>query len=291
MRRMWGMCRVLGLALLALGLLAGAGLHRAEAKLSESLRGFAGELAKLQGLSAHSEPHTLSVNGVELKIVTATTKLDVKTALDRIQGLCRTVPQSNLPVALRRNLESFDKLDVPAPIGVIREQSDADGILACIDAGQWIDNESFLARLAQFSRTGDLKTIGQLRYTMARRHAGVTTLLFLWTEGSMVFSELFPKAGDAPGRDPVGLPRPAGSRRVLSAFQEGMPYGVALYQVEGSTLDGATAAYKGQLERDSWAVQIDRGNVLVARKEGSVMTVRIDEKHPGRVVLSISVLG
>jgi hypothetical protein len=74
-----------------------------------------------------------------------------------------------------------------------------------------------------------------------------------WTEGPFRFGALFPKgAGDAPGSDPSGAPRPDGSRRLLTASLESVPYGVRVYDAPGPAAD-VLAAYDRAMPASGWS--------------------------------------
>jgi hypothetical protein len=295
MKHLLGMFRVLGLAATILVLVASVTLHQAEASLLESLRGFGDQIAQLHGFTPHSAPRRLVVNGLELRVMTVETSLGLAEALDKFQGLCRTVGQIDLAAAVRQKLENRAK-DAPTdktqlPWGVIRKNGEHDGFLACLDVGSGLDAEAFLAKLTEFGATGNLRSLGQLRYAMARRHAGKTTLLMLWTEGDTKFAELFPKQGDAPGNDPLEVPRPRDSRRLLSAFEQGLPYGLAAYAVEGKHRQDVANGYRAALGQSGWNTRVARHGTLIAEKAGRRLLVQVSERRRGLVVVSLSDLG
>jgi hypothetical protein len=77
---------------------------------------------------------------------------------------------------------------------------------------------------------------------------------------------MFPKAGDAPGVDFPDLPRPPGSRRILSAWEEGQAPAVNIY--ESSTLkpDQLDKFYRAELPKLGWeaAIPPSKGSDLLA---------------------------
>jgi hypothetical protein len=52
----------------------------------------------------------------------------------------------------------------------------------------------------------------------------------LWSDGPLPIGRMFPAEGDAPGTDSTLVPRPAGSRRTLSAAIDGYPAAVRIYE-------------------------------------------------------------
>ena len=148
-----------------------------------------------------------------------------------------------------------------------------------------------MARLADFGKTGRLSSLGQFRYALARRHEGSTTLLLLWTEGDAKLAELFPKTGDAPGRDLPDLPRPKGGQRLLSAFEQGMPFGFVTYHLDGKTGKTVVGGYMALLAASGWNHSRLDHDTFLAEKSGRRVLVRVGERGAGRVVVSLSDLG
>lgn len=216
----------------------------------------------------HSAPRRLFVNGLELRLVTASFDEELGAVLDRFQGACRRSGGLRLGDA-KAELAHLDTS--------LRRESDSEGVLACLDTGGPLALNQVIARLEGFLETGDLGDVGSLRVVRAQRGRGRTTVLALWTEGSAPLSRLFPSRGDAPGRDPLDFPRPPGTRRVLSAFEAGEPYALTVYREE----DGAEAdservrAYRASLEGRGWRVtERARGALVAIRSERTLVVQR-----------------
>lgn len=290
MKWILGSLRVLGVALAILSVTGAVAARRAEAHFTEVLRGFGEQLAALQGLNLSSTPRSLFVNGLELRVVTATTTIPVKEALNRFQSLCHSVGQVDLPAKVKQKLEASNGSGFFSSAGVLRQEGENEGFLGCLDTGERVDGETLLARLTAFGKTGDLKSLGQLRYVLARRRGNQTTLLMFWTEGSTQLKGMFPKTGDAPGRDLLEVPRPEHSRRLLSASEQGQPFGLVFYRVDGRR-DAVAAAYRELLRQHGWAVELGQKGQLTAKKGERSLAVRVTEKRPGQVVVGLSELG
>jgi hypothetical protein len=296
MRRPLSILRALGLALLILGVAVTWKLKKAEAALLESMRGFGDTAAALLGMVPRSASRKLILNGFEIGVSTVATPLSVTDALNRFQSVCRTVEQVDMPAMVRRELEetvrSEHDSDAAALLhGVIREDTDREGFLACLDLGPHLDGEALLVHLVDFGRTQNLGSLGRLRYALARRQAGVTTLLLLWTEADANLAELFPMSGDARGRDLMQAPRPKDGQRILSAFEQGMPYGLTIYRVEGQTMATVSDAYETALLESGWKRQFSKNGTLLVEKSGRRMLVRVSERRPSTVFVSLSDLG
>jgi hypothetical protein len=269
----------------ALVSIAGYGsLRVARAEVRERLRGFGAELASWQSARPHSASRRLSVNGLELGLLTLSTSESVSEVLDRFHARCRERAGFAVPEALKSELTS--PLD-----GTFREESEEEGLIACLDTERPLAFEELSERLRAFGKSGDLAAIGELRYAFARREGSRTTIVALWTEGAAKLFELFPKSGDAPGRDPRDVPRPPGSRRLLSGIEHGMPYSLTIYQAETQSKEELRRWYAEVLAEAGW-------NAFARRTDGPLMvqkgerTLSIDVGHAknGQTVVSVAEL-
>src|SRR5512142_553729 len=127
MKHLFGILRVLGLASVLIALLVVVSLRRAEARLLESLRGIGGQIAQLYGGAPQRVPRKLVVNGIEFGVVTASTPLEVRQALDRFQSLCRSIEQIDMPAAIRGELDEAGGASLSTPLGVMRQDGDTEG--------------------------------------------------------------------------------------------------------------------------------------------------------------------
>ncbi|MGC4068886.1 MAG: hypothetical protein QM784_30430 [Polyangiaceae bacterium] len=292
MRRICAVLRVVTLALVMLGLVTALNLRQAEARFGEVLGGFGHTLSQLDRFRAHSGPRKLFVNGLEFRIESLSTSLPLTEALNRFGSLCHAASDVELPAQVRKKLASSSSGpssgDMPA---TVREESETEGYLGCLDVGAGQTGEGLLTRLIELSRTRNLRSLGSLRYAMARRHRKTTTLVVLWTEGDLVLTDLFPKDRDAPGGDLKGVPRPKGTTRVLSAFEEALPYGFVAYRLAGTSRSAATASYAALLEREGWRVERAKTGVMPAEKGGRRVLVQASQTGATSVILTLSDLG
>lgn len=254
------------LCLLVIVVMVVAGcLRSAHAQLGETLLTFGDQLVKWQGMKANSGPRRLYVNGLGLGLITLSSELDVAHALDRFQELCRKRGGLAVPSALAERLGK----DTHVFDGSFRQESATQGVLACLDSGQPLALSDLTERLTRLRDTGDLAALGDLRYVLARRSGATTTLLVFWTEGSAPLFQLFPKTGDAPGRDPNDVPRPPSSQRILSAAEQGAPYGLTMYRTPSQTPDQLRQWYRRELKGSGWDVREDSSvSTLHAQRPG-----------------------
>lgn len=253
----------------------------AEARLGEVLTGFGDELMQWHGGRTQSSPRALSLNGLQLKLVTLTTRLSVGETLDHFDGVCRGRGGVRLPASAA--------LSPATAVGaVFRRATDEQGVLACLDTGSPLDLSEVSARLSRVASEGDLKALGELRYFLARRSGEGTTVLALWTDGQASLRGLFPKTGDAPGSDPAAFPRLPGTRRLLSARELGQPYGLTLYETR-EPAETAVAWFERHLRAGGWAVEQAQG-ALTARRGQRTTIVQARTGRAGVVVVSIAEL-
>jgi hypothetical protein len=263
-------------------------LRSAHAHLGESLLGFGDQLAKWQGVKALSGRRQLNVNGLALGLMTLSTDLDVTHVLDRFQDLCRKRGGLAVPASLAKKLGSGAR----AFDGSFRQESAAQGVLACLDSDHPLTLSELGERLTRLRDTGDLAALGDLRYVLARRSGDTTTLLVFWTEGSAPLFSLFPKTGDALGRDPKDLPRPPTSQRMLSAAEQGAaPYSLTLYRVANQTPEQLRQWYRRELENSGWRVVHDSSSrTLHAQRPGRSLLVTFTSSTTSGAVATVAEL-
>lgn len=173
--------------------------------------------------SAHrpNETQELVLNGLTLRVRTATAEVPWQEALVEAHRACAQAVAA--PSGAFRRLLRFD--------GVVHLRGEADGMVACFETKHgWRD---LLRSLTQVAETHDLEPLGRFRYLYARRESDRrSAVLSLWSEGPLKLSAAFPPNGDAPGADDPALPRPPGSRRVLSVLHTGLGRSLVVYRAE-----------------------------------------------------------
>lgn len=280
-RRLLGFGRV-ALVLLLLALLsAGIGVRTARAQLGERLLGFGSELARWEGFRFSTAPRRLSVNGAELELVVASTKLSVSEALDRLEAVCSQAGGVVGVEAVAKLLKSQTPSSRSWLNGHVRRESAREGVLGCLDTGGPLGLEELAARLQAVSRTGDLSELGKLRYVTLRRAGNVTTVLFLWSDGKLPLLRMFPKDGDAPGIDPMGVPRPVGARRLLSGVEHGMPYSLSVYRAPASSPAVLIEWYRAALRSGGFDVTDAADGSLLARQRERTFVIHAARAQSG----------
>ena len=195
------------------------------------------DLLRLTEDGSIGDGYKLRLNGELVMISSATTSMTSNEVLDRFQGECATAADG----ISQEFLHLRDSLDVTkAPlhvgfpgIGLTRQSTDKGGFLVCFAAGKAIAQSEGYKRVADFARSGDVGDIGSVRYLAVEAlPTGGSHVVALWTEGSFPLQAMFPEQGDAPGTDVPNAARPDGSRRVFSAYAEGAPYGIRVYETQ-----------------------------------------------------------
>lgn len=279
LRALTCLCAVVGIALFM-------SVRHAEARLGEMLAGFGEELSGWRGLKAGSAPRRLFLNGAELGLRTLTTDLSVHDALELFDHECSLRGGLRLP----RALSPLRPLALPLS-GVLRRETPSVGTLACFDSGGPLELGELAERLQRFREQGDLQQLGNLRYVSARRDGDKTYLLVLWTERGTALLNMFPKTGDAPGRDPI-FPRPDRLRRLLGVSEADAPYGLTVYRDEaGRTPDQLQASYERSLAAGGWTSESVAAGALTARKEGRIVLLTINRGAAGESVVTVAELG
>lgn len=233
---------------LTFGALALVSARAVYADAREIALGVGHELSSLGDVTAGA--YRIHINGASMYRASARTTQPLKEVLDRYQAYCAMSPSilgramTDVPQALEEHV------DIPKghPLrqGIVREEDERRGMVACFaDDGKRLDGLN--DRLRAFRETSDLSVFGRFHYVFAKRtDGGDTHVVTLWSEGSLNVSELFPSSGDAPGTDSPMTPRPTKSRRTFSAWADGYPAAVRIYEV-ASSRDLVEREYDAQL--------------------------------------------
>jgi hypothetical protein len=266
------------LALVAVALAWSA--RSAEARLGEALVDFGEQLERWSAGRALSTPRALTINGLELRLMTLQTKLSVDAALDHFQTTCRGGVQAP---------QLIEKVETTQLDASFRRANEAQGVLACVDTRGPLEVTELAARLSRLQQTGDLAGLGALRYVLARRSGDTTTLLVLWTEGQARILDLMPKQGDAAGHDLRDWPRAPHTRRLLSALEHGQPYAMTLHEAAGQSPEALLKWYRTSLNATGWSLTEQEGGLLARRGERSVL-LQVRPAQGGKALITAAAL-
>jgi hypothetical protein len=264
-RRFKGILRVVAFAAL-LELVVGALLlHSARARAGAAVQERGLELLNGLAPALLGPPTVASINGQRMMLASKFTPLPVNEVLDRFEHHCRqnsgglAEEVSHLPEA--RALERLPA-ELRDPSGwLTSRQVTADGLkgqIMCLVRPDAMGGlRGLLDRIGKFLDSGDLESLGNARYVVARHEAqsGETHVLAMWTDGSFNIPNMFGQDGDAPGNDSATVPRPRDSRRVLSAEISGTHYALRMYDTRRSHAD-VLDEYSRELPRRGWSEQV-----------------------------------
>ena len=247
----------LGFVALVLGFVA---VRLAWARAKDAVLATGEDLSRLTEGAKLDGVYRLQINGQSVMIASASTKASVGELLDRFQRECEQ-HADGIGVELAHLREAVQPGAAPRNegfpgAGVLRSGTEDGGTVACFALGAKVGQVEIFERIGGFARTGDLEKIGLVRHVTVRRTAGGSHVAAMWTEGSLDVSKMFPEKGDAPGADVEGAIRPPASRRLLTAFAEGAPYALRVYE-SSSTPEAVFTAYAAEMPRKGWKADAD----------------------------------
>jgi hypothetical protein len=238
-----------------------------------------------------TEARTLRINGVDVRLRTEVVAAPLARVLRHYRRLCASShATSGVYGSLISALATRNRI------------TSTDGYVACVETRAG-DLETLTKRLVKFSRTWDLSDVGPLRYAYATpssdRPEDHTFLMTIWADGPVDLRAFMPIAGgDAGGLDPIDVPRPPGSQRILSATEMMAPSGVYIYLARVGSTAAITRFYRNALvtsgydflERGSEeSVQVDGVRILSAEKAGRLVTVLAHADVSARPVVTLLV--
>jgi hypothetical protein len=252
-------------------------LRSAHADVTEALWVVGSQLMAFPG-EPDDSVRRLQLNGAWLSFQTRTVDASVADVLDHYEAACESA------------------------LATQTGRSDDAGYVACLDVDDAPEGLGPLVdRFVRFSETGDLRELGALRYALARnigrRSANQAFLLTMWSDSELNLYRMMPREGaDAAGHDLVGVPRPAGSYRILSAWEERQPSGVLVYRVSAMSPAELEIFYRVALPRSGWtlierhdseSVQVDGAHMLSAEKDNRLVTVLSHHGEASETILTI----
>ncbi len=250
------------------------------------------------------ETAQIRLNGQPVFVASAVTQEPVGRVLDRFDEHCAASPGAlgDAWKSLSKAGKTLDpKTDPRASAfitaGIVRHETKREGVVLCLVKGTET-RPTFTEAARAFTKTHDLGALGKLRYAYAQvTPQGNTLVLTVWTEDRFDLSAVFPAEGEAPGRDPEGIPRPPDSKRLMSIDVAGTPFGTFVYR---STEEPAklVSFYDGELGKQGWtildpdaatgAAQTGRGHGYM--KDGAQLMVAVGKDDSGSTILSIGEL-
>jgi hypothetical protein len=203
----------------------------------------------------------LVLNGQQLEIVTASVDDSMETVLAELNETCR------------------------AGSGDTRVVGD-DGYFFCLEelgTLQWPE------RFSRFSETHDVADLGPMRYAYVSTQSDGegSILVTMRPVGSFVLDHLVPDVQrDVAGTDPQNVPRPEGTRRVLSAEERGQPYGVTMFGDPNRTRDELLAHYRTLVDPERFTLlDLEAAAERIGEEYDEPLLYYLDQQTPGGFVV------
>ena len=247
-------------------------IRGARAEVGDALLSLGPEMLRYDEALRQEPPRTLWLNGQPIRLATGVTDASLPEVLDWYEAECQAHDgqlgarlQAQLDT-LRAQVPEVDDVDASMLDPVLRDENADHGYVACLDQGaESVALETLAERATRFQRRLDVSELGDLRYLYVQRGTEKTFFALIWTEGSLPIGEMFPAAGDAPGGDVAEVPRPPGSRRILSAREEGYEESVTSYVDADQNAETLGRFYRGAMAK--------RGFTLLALDENARATL------------------
>ncbi len=232
-----------------------------KADIEQMLMGVGGEMMRYSDNTRQDAPRTFMLNGQNLKLSVGSTKDPLSVVLDEYETRCIKKDgglSREFANAYRKGGHPLTDQQRRQGDAVLRQDGTGKGFVVCLDSGTKVIHwKEWIKRLSRFVKTGNMSEVGQLRYIYAQQNKKTTTFVTLWNDASLNVWSMFPTTGDAPGFDLADVPRPAHSRRLLSARELGHRQSIHVY---GSTLmDGNKlfGFYRDSLPKQGWKLTND----------------------------------
>lgn len=220
----------------------------ARAEVGEKMFEIGQNLSELSDLV--DTTHNFSMNGQHVYLSTGYSSQPFGKVLDRYEQHCKD--NDGVFTELFKDAEPTTEVSSSLKLGILREQKLDQGALVCLTQGSRTAS-SVLQALQEFNETHDFGALGDIRYVHVKRTPdGRTKTTLLWSDGSLKLDELAPPDGREPsGRDPVYLPRPAESRRLISIDAVGTKYNAFVYTTDRKP-EQVMQEVKSSMESQGW---------------------------------------
>lgn len=234
--------------------------------------------------------HNFSMNGQHIYMSSGIIDQSIDKVLDRYEEHCKT--GKGIFSDLLKDAENTADMSPAFKMGIVREQRAEKGALLCLVRGAQTP-ESAVDALQKFADTKDFGALGDVRYVHVHKvKSGATKVTLLWTEGSVMLNELMAEGDKEPtGRDPVYLPRPLNSKRLMSIDAIGTKYNAFVYSTD-ETPEAVMADLKSKMDQQGWVTVGDTVDNVLSRgflKDDVTTYVGIQrDSENGRTIVGMS---
>jgi hypothetical protein len=279
--------------ILCAALVFGWVVQRAHARGEQLLQRFGEHMMRYAGAHHQSQPEEVVINGASFFLSTGTAATSVSEVLDQFHAKCR---QKNGQLHEQWNALGKRAAHKPSKLpalldGVFRSETSNVGIVACAEAADGaLPPEQLLSRISAVLASGDISKLGNLRYAYVDRSSERESMFVaVWSEGPLNFRQMFPREGDAPGFDPIGIPRPQGSRRVIATEPKNANTGLHMYSAQGRNAAQLMAFYVSALPMAGFTLSTRQAHFMVAHDAKRTLTIAVqDDANTGQGLATIA---
>jgi hypothetical protein len=215
-------------------------LRTSYARASDAGMSFGDELLHLGQHNPSGEVkdsvYELSINGQQAETTNGFTRRPMKEVLDYFKTQCDEHGQglADKFANLDTSLVDLEPASGAPGYAAIRSEKPSQGYVFCAALDHAPTKSETLAHFQELVRTGDLASLGGIRYVAVEEVEGGSHVVAAWTQGKFNMYAMFPKEGDAPGDDFSIAPRPEGSRRLFAGRLGAATYGLNIYEAKGN---------------------------------------------------------
>jgi hypothetical protein len=288
-----GIARLVGYASVALLVLSAAVARAGYESLADRQLRAGGDFGSID--AALGRPNTVVLNGAPVNISVALTEQSPAQVMDRYEALCESSVQ--LTASAMGDIAKTLREGPPPEVaiaklahGVVRKDVDGASALTCFAGDRAFSLGDLPARLRAFTSSGDLSAFGKFRYVYAKALRHGTFVRTAWADGPLNLKEMFPEKGDAPGDDSPVVPRPAGSRRVLSVASAQVTGTLQVYEAREPE-QALRAYYDREMSARRWkAFPHDDAGTAVYGGSGGALVYCTFGSHDGTTTVTATVL-
>jgi hypothetical protein len=232
-------------------------LRTSYASASDAAMNFGDELLHLGERNPSGELtesiYHLNINGQRAETANGFTRHSMGEVLDYFKAQCDQHAEGLVDVFadLDSNLVDMQPVHGAPGYATIRGDKPSQGFVFCASTDHELTKQEKLGRFRKLTTTGDLGSLGAIRYVAVQKVEGGSHVVAAWTHGSFNLYAMFPREGDSPGLDFPAAPRPDDSRRIFAGLIDGASYGANIYEVKGEP-DAVFAGVDAKLKAAGW---------------------------------------
>lgn len=272
------LARVIVFAAVVYGIAMAFAVREARAEVEEIMLGLGSEMMHHPG-AEESRLRELRLNGAAIQMRTGWVTSSLEETLAFFEAKCqeRDGRLAQQMAEIGEQLPEFAEFDRGSVDGTLTMNEGGRGYVSCLDMGEEEqDADSIISRVTRFLDTGNIADVGNLRYMYAERGEESTFYVTMFSDSDLNLNHMFPETGDAPGVDLV--PRPEGSRRLLSSTETGQPYSMTIYTSTGEDVGAMASHYENSLPTEGWAIVEAQPGEQLSVNGTRIMTFQKDER-------------